>query len=413
MPSAGCRQIAGISPRESVQTECASCVASSCAPQQSACEAAASCASRLGCTMACDPLVASCDVPCETQVVAGDVSTAGSALSCRATTCGAACNVTCGDILPLVPVASAPACSTCIAASCCKQASACAANAACVESLECARAMSVPDGVYTCTNTRYPAGVTDYAAFHDCVQTSCSADCAIGADFSCVGSVSVPVSTSPTLRFTARVVNAAIDTLTVPDIAVVACAADDPQCLAPVAGPVVSDQNCLATLTVPTSTQPGESGFDGFFQATDPAGTYQTALAFGNVPITQDGARADVIVSTTALEAALASSIGLTSDADAGLLVVSAADCATAFSGGMQFRVSGNGQTFPVYYLSGGLPSVTATSTDSQGTAVAPNLPAGAVTVTATSLTLGKNVGSATVYIRAGEGSLVLLSPTP
>jgi hypothetical protein len=363
--------------------------------------------------LGCDPLDPACDQRCETQAVS-DVVPLGDVLSCRAASCGASCEVACGGILPLVPPASVASCASCVASSCCAQASACAGSSACVSALECARGLSVPDGIEACTEVRYPTGTTAYHDFATCVEGSCAEPCAIGADWSCVGSVSVPVPTQATIHFSLTVVDAAIQSLTLPGLVVSACPIDDPACATPVASPVTTDANGVATLSLPTMNQEGQTGFVGYFQVVDPSpGGYGTTLGFSSNAITQDGASATIIAATPALAQSFADALNVTFNPNDGNLIVTEADCAYGISPDIQFTVSAAGTNVPVYYTQGGLPSASATKTDVKGTGLAPNIPPGAVTVTATSLALGKVVSVAQIYMRAYTGTVLLLTPTP
>ena len=64
------------------------------------------------------------------------------------------------------------------------------------------------------------------------------------------------------------------------------------------------------------------------------------------------------------------------------------------------------------YYFDGSLPSKTATETDASGLGGFINVPAGLVTITATSLDVGR-LGSATVLVKPGHITYLGIGPTP
>ena len=94
-----CRQLAGIHVVESQQAACSTCVDASCGPQSSTCLATASCATRLECALACDPTDGTCVPGCQAQPV-GDADDLGAVEACIAKSCGSACELTWGGILP-------------------------------------------------------------------------------------------------------------------------------------------------------------------------------------------------------------------------------------------------------------------------------------------------------------------------
>ena len=166
-----CRQLAGIHVVESQQAACSTCVDASCGPQSSTCLATASCATRLECALACNPTDGTCVPGCQAQPV-GDADDLGAVEACIAKSCGSACELTWGGILPPVPPSAASACQACISAQCSAADQACAQSADCSTGVECARSHSTPDTLQTC-ELGNPAAAPLYSALASCVEASC------------------------------------------------------------------------------------------------------------------------------------------------------------------------------------------------------------------------------------------------
>ena len=184
-----------------------------------------------------------------------------------------------------------------------------------------------------------------------------------------------------------------------PGITVEACAPLDPMCAQPLAPPEISDDAGEGTVTVPDD-------FSGFFKFSGagyvvsniyPGPLLADALTFappvGMVP-PQSGA-------------ALAQVIGETADLDAGASVGNAFfeifDCFDRHAEGVSFAMSVDaGPTTVQYYLNNGLPTRTATQTDSLGGGGVVNVPIGLLTITATLAETNQTLGSIRVNIVAG-----------
>jgi hypothetical protein len=268
--------------------------------------------------------------------------------------------------------------------------------------------------VQTCTDVKFAAGSAAYHALDDCVVGDCTDVCAVGADWSCVGHVVVPVATQDTVQATLKVVLASSQSTPVAGLDVVGCSIEDYDCSDPVTPVAVTDADGDAVLTLPTVAQKGRSQFLGYLLITDPAGVYGTALGFSVPPTSQNDATQTIIAYTPAGEQLVVTSLGLTYDPTKSALVVTAVDCANQPASGVTFQVETGDASVPVFYTVDGIPSQSATRTDSSGTAIAayfsPGLPA---TVTARSITLGEVVATAQIFGHPGAVSLVRLAPTP
>jgi hypothetical protein len=235
----------------------------------------------------------------------------------------------------------------------------------------------------------------------------------VGADWSCVGHVVVPVPAQDTIQGTLKVVQASSQSAAVPGLDVVACSVANYGCSDPLTPVVVTDTNGDAVLTLPTLGQGGRSAFLGYLLITDPAGVYATELGFSVPPPSQNDATEAVIIFTVAEvqeEGSLLPNYGPTN----GVAVVTAVDCANQPAPGVTFEVETGDASVPVFYTVDEIVSQSATRTDSSGTAIvgyfSPELP---VTVIVRSIGLGQVVATAQILGRAGAVSLLRVGPTP
>ncbi len=408
-----CRQVEGIREVTSVEAACTACVDSKCGAQESQCRANDSCGPRLDCALGCDPADVTCALGCEVQAVA-DVNALGAIESCRATSCGVPCGVTCGAVLPITPPAKTAACASCVSASCCPQATACAASPDCLRGLECARGQTTPDAIQVCSHgPPYNGGSAAYDALDACVRGSCTDDCAVGSDWACVGRVSVPVPTTDTITGNLTIVEAAAQSVPVPNLKVRGCETLDTECTndPPFTPTWTSDANGKVTVELPAKQQSGRFGFNGYIEVADPSGVHSTTLLFANIPLTQSGYTATVIDSTPALAKELADALGLPYDPSQAGLVITAFDCVDRQAPGVSFDILAGTTPVPIYYQFNGLLSVNETMTDASGTAVT-QMPSRGVSITAKEADTGATIGTAEIFGRPGTLSLIALAPS-
>ncbi len=400
-----CRQLGKVHELSAASEVCSACVSSHCGSAESACLASTpTCAPRLDCEMGCDPD----DVACRTACMVAPVGDAiGTVDACAETTCSASCAEACGDLLPIVPASDAQACMACIAAQCCAEATTCGTSADCNAGLECARAGSVPDVIDTCTGARHPAGTAAFQALAQCVKGSCPDECAYGANWSCLGAVKVPSTASSSIQGTLTVVDGSAQNQGVPNVQVVPCYITDEACATPLSAPVTTDASGAATVTVPTSSQEGREGFDGYFQISDPSGTYVTSIGIPGFTLTQTDFTQTVIVVTLSEGQELASALGEKYDATTGSLVSTAFDCALQPAAGSTFAFDNATTQTLVTYPFEGIPSRNTKSTDATGTCVTAFLPPGAGLMTVTNA-LNQVTSKTAFFTRAGALTVVL-----
>ncbi len=329
--------------------------------------------------------------------------------ACETRACAPACAHACGDLLPVVPPAGAVPCATCMAQQCCSQAAACAAIPDCRAGLECARAASTPDVVNTCIGARNPAGTAAYQALQACELAGCQTECSVGGDWACLGAVASSAPTSNTVEGTLTILDGSAQSDGVKGLEVVACDITDVDCANPVTSPALTDAQGMVNVSLPTAATEGRGGFDGYFQVSDPSGTYLPELAFPGFTLTQSGFTQSFIVSTLAAVQALASSLGRVYDGTTGSLLVTAVDCDDQPSPGVKFSLGpGTAQSVVVYTFKG-FPSLSLTATDSTGTALGAYLPPGMGAATARNA--AGQVTSVTPYLTRAGAVTVLLAP--
>jgi hypothetical protein len=180
-----------------------------------------------------------------------------------------------------------------------------------------------------------------------------------------------------------------------------ACNTLDLTCLAPLAPLQITDDAGEATLDVPES-------FVGFFEFTGagyvPSRVYPDQLLVDasvvTLPIGVPGTPEQVSLLASSIHVPIA----LDPDAGAGTAIFTAYDCFDRYAGGIAFNVlvDAGPQTVP-FYIANGLPSVTATTTDSfRGSGGVANIPVGEVTVTATLAETKRLIGSVDMVITPG-----------
>jgi len=168
------------------------------------------------------------------------------------------------------------------------------------------------------------------------------------------------------------------------------CRKLDVGCSNPVSTRIV-DSAAGATFSV-------DAAFSGYLQVT--ADGYVSSLYFFNPPVDRDLTTAMIPIATQATYATLMSAIGLSPSGDRGTVVLEAWDCAGKPAAGVSFSSSNVDAQTKIYYLAGGLPSVSATATDSWGYGGMGNIPAGAVIVNAHLASPSATLSTVSIIVR-------------
>ena len=181
-------------------------------------------------------------------------------------------------------------------------------------------------------------------------------------------------------------------------LAVTPCSLLDPFCKAPFAPAAVTNDAGFATFSI------GET--DSVFFETVGSGWVPVHCYPG--PFIAGETKLDVSISEFTPQGLqlLAAALGITIDLDAGsgagMLFVATLDCFDHHIAGVTYTLDSVDAGAAFHYMRGGLPSLTATSTDSLGIGFALNVPAGGHTVAATLVDGGAPVGQVTLSLPAG-----------
>jgi hypothetical protein len=163
-----------------------------------------------------------------------------------------------------------------------------------------------------------------------------------------------------------------------------------------------SDATGFLTMQVP-------SAFSGYvlLQAPD----LLPGLYFFNPPIDRDQEIPPILMPTPLANNLLVGQIGGTQGPNHGNALITAHDCQGTFADGVTFVTADGDAMTKTFYSSRGLPSASATATDSDGYGGMINLPSGAVTVTGSLSANGRTVGTISLLVRAGGISYSRIVP--
>jgi hypothetical protein len=397
---------------------CESCLNASCCAEMSACGSVPGCAVYETCLLSCGT-DAACRAGCEAANPRGHTFAQVPPLNaCVVNQCESACGLTCGLVSGTSDVDAAAGCQACIAANNCSAAEACGRSVDCGEVAQCFGACPTLDCKEACANG-HDAGTALLEAFLTPLEGSCQTQCGYGADWSCVGSVSVPPGNGIATTVTLTV--ATIEGAVVAGASVKACVLRDLQCEEPL-DTSVTDAQGIATLTV-RGQLPIGPGFVGYFDiapaANADAGSpaivpFLDFLAYSlsepTAAFTATALTTTDLANFTALAGVNVGDAGATGD-----LVLIAFDCELDQAPGVSFAATSGGVSLDsqIRYVSTttGI-AQGATATGSSGLAVLFGAPAlQDVVVTETPAQLGKGAGTVTAFTRAGEFSLVSVVP--
>jgi hypothetical protein len=395
---------------------CAACVQASCCAELTACAADTACAPFVQCFGACGTDDWACRAQCWTDHHAppsGPTAAPGALEACLTSTCATACGLSCGTVVVQSLPDAAAGCAQCLTTN-----GSCPDERACASSEECSNAgacwtdcfWSIDCGCTPSTE----AGVALYNAAGRGLK-ACGTACGIGVNWSCVGHLSWPEPTPNGSTFTVDVLDL-ISYQGLSGVDVSACYAADPGCSAP-SGHGVTDAGVAMFPVAPALVGHGLEA-NNYLQLTLP-GTVP-ALFYWGFPVSQPSETFGDAVGT---QAEWAQFFGrgdqtVTWDTSRGIVVFNAPDCTNYGSSvGVQVALEPTDPLIRKFY--GSPPSFAATETN--GTGLRPylgfggfvNVPPGTVSLTATPRAIGKVSSQATVYVRQGTVTFVILHPTP
>jgi len=241
-------------------------------------------------------------------------------------------------------------------------------------------------------------------------DAAADADAAIDPIWGCLGTVVFPPAAKPKVKISIPFYEL-ISKQPVTDILVRPCARLDVSCANPLTAPVAPDSKGVVTLDV-------DANFDGYAEilptfADSGLPNYVPSLAFFSPPPADDTVFAPLLLLTPASLTTLAATAGNAIDPKLGAVFFVAQDCAGKAAAGVAVTTDRTEATTKGFYLIKGLPSETASATDSAGYGGFINLPTGYVRVNATVHDTGKAIGGTSVLVRPSTITYVYLVPSP
>ncbi len=206
--------------------------------------------------------------------------------ACLATSCVNECGLTCGALAANYTTPDhAATCQQCVAGtSSCAPEQACAASEACDALFRCKVACETVDCIDGCLSV-YDAGADALASFVRVFGGTCSAPCAFGQDWTCVGHVSWPSSNSDMTTFTVDVQDYTSPLSAISGAEVDVCDSTDVDCTKPLATGQTNDAGEAVMMHVPNQEQVGGLGLNGYLQIT--AQGYMPDLYYWGFPLSE------------------------------------------------------------------------------------------------------------------------------
>jgi hypothetical protein len=413
-----CENVLGIGGEVTLSTEacglqaragdCRSCVATHCCHEATVCSQDRACAAEESCGLGCGSDYA-CRAKCWVDHQLGPPEDRAAFEACIAKDCNEACGMECGIAIAFTAPDAAQGCSDCLARNC-GATETCTADYSCQLVAHCVASCFTPDCRTACFQGD---GGSLFIAQAIQVGLQCLQQCDLGDLWSCVGTVSYPLTVPGpadiTLTITDSQTNAPL-----PNLTVRACqSGTDRSCSVP-AGMGTTNSNGVVTLKLPTVASAGW-GFLGYFDITfptQPSGS-QEYLFFLSYPLSVEHAKLGIsIYSPPELQNFLASAAYMPLPMRGNLLVV-AADCLTIPAPNVTFDASGTDDKTQEVYQQGSLLNAKATSTDRSGAVMFLNAPAVPITVVAKPASLGGAISSKVdVFVKEGALSIVQAIPT-
>ncbi len=386
---------------------CAACTMQHCCTEASACRADTRCAPSYDCAAVCDGSDEACRAAC--------VSVRGDAMadlaSCQWSSCATECGLSCGGMAGLFEarlVNRSAECRGCLNAHVCDEHAVCAGVVDCLRETTCQEDCTPFDvNCFVTCGPEYPDGEQLYLALNNGYSGRCRKECMLGTNWSCIGNVSWPQSTTPgapidyKTKFLGYSLAGPIAGLTVR-----ACNKASGDCAGAVpTGTTGSDG--FVTLHL------GSNAFDGYLFLTGsgvyPALVYRQPHVVQSVNEDEFFFRAETVPSAADVSTLL-QLIGATVDSARAVLILSMLDCDGYTAPGVTFASSAADGSTVGFYTASGVPATASVVTDVDGSGGFVNVPPGLVTVTASVASIGV-VGRATVWARPGSQTLADLVP--
>jgi len=220
-----------------------------------------------------------------------------------------------------------------------------------------------------------------------CVASICQAD----PKWDCVGEPRAPAAgPGPfTARFT---IQHLVTQGPLKDIQARLCRKLDVECSDAVGEASVTDSQGKVTLSTP-------AGFDGYVRFESPATS--NLLFFFNPPVTRDQPDTQLSIGGPEVIGLLAKQARVDQDTGRGVILIGARDCAGGIAPGVTLAANVHDAIATSFYSEQGLPSGTATQTDSAGYGGLLNAAPGSITFTGIVAATGLEFGHVTVLAQA------------
>ena len=393
---------------------CEACMQSHCCPEQTACRGDAICLTNLDCLAMC----AGGDDVCRSKCISLPDAVMAPVASCQARSCATECGLRCGGVIGWQPGLTEVPDSSCT--SCIYSGAACAANLRYSENIDCMTQQFCTENCSRlddiCFDSCFASDAGRACNLGDAglgvaALNACRQACLSGPDWSCVGLVTWPATTTPKVTYALRAVSYSTGA-SIAGIRGRTCQQSDVPCSNPQVT-TTSDGGGKLVFTI-------GAGFNGYTELVGPADAgdagFAPELFFHYPPIVQSldpGWDYDVVLLPTDVFTNLAIAAGTTIDTSLGVIYAEPMDCIGNPAPGVSFTASPLGSATPFYQVDG-LPNGQAKATQ-LGPAVGGgfiNLPPGFVTFVAHAN--GQVVATVTVDVRPNTLTyLKNLVPTP
>jgi hypothetical protein len=384
--------------------DCTNCIQTQCCSAAQACEGVPICTSLEQCFSACagDP---GCIATCQHTYPNKGTPEVSSLESCIGTKCGTECAMVCGTRPGFGAPDSGEACATCEGNASCSQLRACAENLDCLALGACNSACPTLDCAFQC-QADYEGGLATANALAS-QNVTCAAECLIARKWWCVGKDVYPKATAAENTLMLQAITP-LNGDPVPGVTVQLCSKVDTSCMTVAATGTTDDAGFVK---LPYNFNENFGGFDAYAILSAPG--IATTRFYWNFPLSVQNATVGAVETlTVADEQTLLSARSIPTIPGHGHFGVAAFDCTHILATDVSFSVSPSDEYTKIYYARDtGLSD--AGETNLIGLAFVLNVPAGDVSLNATSVTTGQLVSQETFHITDGGLAQVYANPLP
>jgi hypothetical protein len=404
---------------------CAACALANCGSESSACAAdPIFCEPYESCLGACDG-----DPACRSRCTIDNLTpAAGSPLvsalgACLASHCESDCKLDCGAFAAyLAEPGAAATCDACLKSNACQDARACGSSSDCDAYWRCYAACPTPDCRFACA-LEHDAGLQLLRPLQEDYSGICATPCAYGNYWACVGNVSWPGVSAPSVELVVPVIDFTNHLPVSGETVSVCLSCPCGTSVTPVLAQGTTDDAGTVSLAVPQIVSAADVGLMGCVEVTSPDASTVPYFGYWGYPFSQavvnpalgpgspaaNLAAQSAQVFTPAEFAGATQYIGVTQLSGRGSIGAAVFDCLGNPAGGVQVAIDSHDPLITVYSASDDAGTTTAA-----GLAFFYNVPPGTVQVTATPVSLGRGPSSVeTVIVAADTTTAVGMFPTP